>query len=155
MYVYIYIYIYMYVYTSICIHTSTSSSLSWSPVWHLPPNLNVFVLLPGPPGPFHPGPFADLLPLSSCFLLYPNRCNQIKIMPFIQTSLAKAQGKAKAQVYRAACVQYDAVSCCLSAKQMTTSKQCKVPINEDAKLDHATKFGTTLPRQRRCNCLGD
>jgi hypothetical protein len=48
------------------------------------------------------------------------------IMPFIQTSFAQSQSASSKTT--TVCVQYVAVSCCLSAKQMATSKQCKVPI---------------------------
>jgi hypothetical protein len=44
---------------------------------------------------------------------------------------------------------YVAVSCCLSAKQMATSKQCKEPTKEDQRLDHITKLETSLSRQLR------
>ena len=63
--------------------------------------------------------------------------------------------KCKTEGYHAICVHYVAVSCCLSAKQMATmsakqmvpSKQCKVPIKEVQRLDHATKLEAYLPRQ--------
>jgi hypothetical protein len=44
------------------------------------------------------------------------------------------------------CVQYVAVFCCLSAKEMATSRQCKVPIKEDQRLDHAAKLEASLYR---------
>ncbi len=47
-------------------------------------------------------------------------------MPFIQTSFPQSQSASSKTI--TVCVQYVAVSCCLSAKQMATSKQCKVPI---------------------------
>ena len=50
------------------------------------------------------------------------------------------------------CVQYVAVSYCLSARQMATSKQCRVPIKEVQRLDHTTKLEASLPRQLRCHC---
>jgi hypothetical protein len=65
----------------------------------------------------------------------PQRCHQIKIMPFIQTFLAKR--KCKSEGYYDVCVQYVALSCCMSAEQMSKSKQCKVPTKEDQRLDHA------------------
>jgi hypothetical protein len=84
----------------------------------------------------------------------PKRCNQRKIVPFIQTSLTSKRSH-KAEGYPAVCVQYVAVSCCLSARQMATSKPCKVPTKEVQRLDHATKLGASLPRQLRCHCIGD
>jgi hypothetical protein len=63
--------------------------------------------------------------------------------------------KCKAEGYRAVCVQHVAVSCCLSAKQMTTSKQCKEPTNELQRLDHATTLEASLSRQIRCDCSRD
>jgi hypothetical protein len=77
------------------------------------------------------------------------RCNQIKIMPFLRNSSAQSESAS----YRAVCVQYDvALSCCLSAIQMATSRQCKLPINEDQRLDDATKLEASLSRQRRFHC---
>ena len=38
------------------------------------------------------------------------------------------------------CVQYIAFSCCLSAKQMEKSKQCKVSTKQGQRHDHATKL---------------
>jgi len=53
--------------------------------------------------------------------------------------------------YHAVCVQYVALSCYLSAKQMSKSKQCKVLTNEGQRLDHATKLEASLRRQCRCD----
>jgi hypothetical protein len=39
----------------------------------------------------------------------------------------------------------------MSAKQVTASKQWKVPIKEVQRLDHATKLEVSLFRQRRCH----
>jgi hypothetical protein len=69
-------------------------------------------------------------------------------MPFIQIS----KRKRKAEGYCAVSVQYDADSCCLSAEQMATSKQCKVTIKEDQRLDHATKLEASLPHLFRSHC---
>jgi hypothetical protein len=73
------------------------------------------------------------------------RCDKIKIMPSIQTSLAQSESARPNEGYHAVCVQHVAVSCFLSAKQMATSKQCKVPTKEDQWLDHATKLEASLP----------
>jgi hypothetical protein len=59
--------------------------------------------------------------------------------------------KCKPEGYHAVCVQYVAVSCCLSAKQMATSKQDKVPTKQGHRLDHATKLEASLARQFRCH----
>jgi hypothetical protein len=66
-------------------------------------------------------------------------------MPFIQS--CSAQQLCKPEGYHDLCVQYVALSCCLSAKQMAKSKQCKVPTKEGHRLDHATKLEASLPRQ--------
>jgi hypothetical protein len=54
--------------------------------------------------------------------------------------------KCKTAAYHAVRVQYVTVSCCLSAKQMATSKEGKVPAKEDQRLNHATKLEASLPR---------
>ena len=54
--------------------------------------------------------------------------------------------KCKTAAYHTVLVQYVAVSCYLSAKQMATSKEGKVPTKEDQSLDHVTKLEASLPR---------
>jgi hypothetical protein len=58
----------------------------------------------------------------------------------------------KPEGYHAVCVQYVALCCCLSGKQMAKSKQCKVPTNEGQRLDRATKIEASLPRLVRSDC---
>jgi hypothetical protein len=70
--------------------------------------------------------------------LNPKRCNQIKIMPFIQPSLAPSKSASpKATTLHA---QYVAVSCCLSAELMATRKKGKAPTKQGQRVDHAAKL---------------
>ena len=79
----------------------------------------------------------------------PKRCNQIKIMPFIQTCLAQSQS-ASPKATTLYVEQHVALSCGLSAKQMAKRKQCKVPTKQGQRLDHTTKLAASLARQCRC-----
>jgi hypothetical protein len=49
----------------------------------------------------------------------------------VYSDFFRSRPKRKIEGYHAVCVQYVALSCCLSAKQMATSKQFKVPIKEE------------------------
>ncbi len=73
----------------------------------------------------------------------------------VYSDLFSSKRKYEPKGYHAVCVQYVALSCCLSAKQMAKSKQCKVPTNEDQRLDHATKLPASLARKCRCHCTRD
>jgi hypothetical protein len=70
-------------------------------------------------------------------------------MPFIQTPLARTQIECTTEGYHivTVCVQYYdvAVSCCLSSKQMSTSKQCKVLIKKGRGL--TTTRSSKLPSE--------
>jgi hypothetical protein len=48
----------------------------------------------------------------------------------VYSDLFSSKHKCKPEGYHAVCVQYVALSCCLSAKQMAKSKQCKVPTKQ-------------------------
>jgi hypothetical protein len=69
--------------------------------------------------------------------------------PTIYSGFFRSRPKRKAEGYHDVFVQVVALSCGLSAKQMATSKQCKVPIKEDQRLDHATTLVAFLLRQLR------
>jgi hypothetical protein len=58
-----------------------------------------------------------------------------------------SQRKCKPEGYHPVCVQYVALSCCLSAEQMAKSRQCKVPTTKGQRLDsgHASKLKASLP----------
>ena len=53
----------------------------------------------------------------------PTRCNKIKNMPFIQSNFFSSKPKCKPEGYHAVCVQYVALSCCLSAKKTDGKEQ--------------------------------
>jgi hypothetical protein len=62
------------------------------------------------------------------------------------------------KIHIAVCVQYVALSGCLSAKQMAKRKQCKVPKKQGQRIalktrpeDHTTKLEASLPRHCRCH----
>ena len=64
----------------------------------------------------------------------------------VYSDFFSSKQKCKAEGYRAICAQYVAVSSCLSAKQMATSKRCKMPTKEDQRLDHALNFEASSPK---------
>ena len=63
----------------------------------------------------------------------------------VYSGLFSSKSKCKPEVYDTVCV-YVALSCCLSAKQRTKSKQCKVSTKQGQRLDHVTKLEAYLPR---------
>jgi hypothetical protein len=64
----------------------------------------------------------------------------------VYSDIFSSKRKCKPEGYHAVCIQYVALSCCLSAKQMAKSKQCKVPTKQGPRpkqgqrLDHVTKL---------------
>ena len=62
----------------------------------------------------------------------------------VYSDFFSSKRKRKPEGYHALCVQYVALSCCLSARQMAKSKQCKVPTKQGQRLDHATKLEASL-----------
>jgi len=76
----------------------------------------------------------------------PKQCDQIKIMPFIRTSLAQSENaRPKANALYVYNVSLFLLACLLN--KMATSKQCKVSIKGDQRLDHTTKLEASLSRQ--------
>jgi hypothetical protein len=69
----------------------------------------------------------------------------------VYSNFFSSKRKCKPEGYHAVCVQYVALFCCLSAKQMAKSKHCKVtckvPTEQGRRLDHATKLEASLPLQ--------
>ena len=78
----------------------------------------------------------------------PSDANQIKIMPFIQTSLAQSESASPKTTTLYVYNMSLFLIACLSAKQMAKSKQFKVPTKQGQRLDHATKLEASLPRHR-------
>jgi hypothetical protein len=75
----------------------------------------------------------------------PKRFDQIKIIPFIQTSLDEDQsGRPRKPLYVYSMSLF--MVGCLSDKQMDRS-EIKVSIKEVQRLDHTTKLEVSLPRQ--------
>jgi hypothetical protein len=70
----------------------------------------------------------------------------------VYSYLFSSKPKCKPEGYHAVCVPCVTVSSCLSAKQMSKSKQCKVPTKQGQRPDHATKVEASLPRHRRFYC---